>query len=317
MLLTIFSKIFKRVQRLFNKILAPLRSLMFYNSFLENSNREAKLFNPNYKKHSIVLISVFILRENILFLKEWLDHHLNIGVSNFELYIDTEKETNKFHQTFYKDLISVEQAQEIFDEILKEYKDKITILTIDDIPKNLLEKYHKKNREEPFFLQDIALYNGLIKNKNIYDYALLIDIDEFMISRLNLTLEDIIIKLEKNKKTEAIFGQRYFENRFNYIGKKTLEITSSLNKDLMVAYKPLIKIAAFNNKNNSAFPHTNDSICGTYIVNFQDMLFHHYRLNRLNESFLTMNFAANKELLATLKEPCVNNLDALKYLKRT
>lgn len=50
--------------------------------------------NKQSIKNIIAIHSVFIAKENILFLEEWIDYHLLIGFNRFYLY-DNSKVTEK------------------------------------------------------------------------------------------------------------------------------------------------------------------------------------------------------------------------------
>ena len=91
---------------------------------------------PNYEKNSLVIHSVFILQENILFLDEWIEHHIKMGVDHFVLYDNSKVEIlSEFDKTHYSEdqtpgkiskhgidftkLISKKEAVQNLEEIVK------------------------------------------------------------------------------------------------------------------------------------------------------------------------------------------------------
>ena len=100
-------------------------------------------FTNNDKLYAIH--AVFISKENILFLEEWIDYHIQLGFNRFYLY-DNSKVTkkglydknNKYlklgvvnkHNINYDEEVKLtqEQVNEIMDKIVKKYEGKVNII---------------------------------------------------------------------------------------------------------------------------------------------------------------------------------------------
>lgn len=104
-----------------------------------------------------------MLKDEHQYLKEWIDHHLSMGVDYIYLYEDI---TSKSHQ-----------------DIVKEYDN----VYLDSIG-NFINM--SKTREKQ---QD--LYNEFIKKyKNKHDYCFFIDLDEFVVFEEGYGLKDLVTK---------------------------------------------------------------------------------------------------------------------------
>ena len=205
---------------------------------------------PEFQERSIALMTVFILQENILFMEEWLDHHVKMGVDHFFLYDNSKVQkrnpapyekrvvpgkVNK-HGRSFDTLISAAEAQERLSHLLKQYHGTVTVVP-----------WERKGDDGLIGMyQNEAIQDFVHKNSHIYDYALHIDIDEFMVSRKGYTLKQIRSFMERDRITSYYFTPRYFSSRFNYIGQPVLSISKCLPYDresVDCGYKTLFKMS--------------------------------------------------------------------------
>ena len=143
-------------------------------------NEAKKNINDSTKhlpKYKLSIMAIFKNEEE--YLEEWLNHHINQGISHFYLY-SNDPNMNKY-------------------QYLNKYTDYIT----------LIEWVNKVNNG-PNTIQRQA-YEDCVKNYNEEtEYLMMLDIDEFIISVIPRTkVIDIINTNIDNKNTKAIKVQRY------------------------------------------------------------------------------------------------------------
>ena len=298
-----------------------------YKKYCKQQYKKIKKINPDFQKKSIALMTVFIMKENVLFLEEWIQHNIIMGVDHIFLYDNSNVQKpgdfdlninapivfgikNKMDVNYGK-LISDDKAKRIYKNILKKYKKNITTIPWEKKDKDGFIRYFQKD----------AYLDFITKNKYNYDYGLFIDMDEYMVSENDLTLKDIIIQMEKNEISTAYFYQRWFESRFNHLDKKVREITVSARKDIKHARKCFVKLNLFD-FNIKPGVHTVKTIFKNEFINSNDMKFHHYKMNGFgNKKFiekalfdLMKENEVYKEMFDIQIEKPIENKDALKYL---
>ncbi len=266
--------ILKKVKQLVNFLILHCKQVLFWIhiSKLEKS--------PEFQKDSIALMTVFILRENILFLEEWIEHHLKMGIDHFVLYDNskvqrTEKNEryknvnpgsiNKHNQNYSK-LITQENAEFKLNDILNKYGSIITIIP-----------WTKKDKNGKIGYFQIEAINDFIKRyKRIYDYALLTDMDEFMVSRTGFNLKDLMTEMKQQSITSIYFKSRIFSSRFNYIGRSIRKISKCLPHDREdEGFKTMFKLSAVI----SANVHCTKTLFKNKICPNDKMLMYHYCYN--------------------------------------
>lgn len=136
------------------------------------------------QKFKLCIMAIF--KDEQSYMEEWLIHHLNQGISHFYMYSNDDKMDNYPY--------------------LNKYMNYIT----------LIDWTNKKN--DGFDTIQKQAYNHCIKTyNNEYEYLMMLDIDEFIISlQPNKKVIDIIDNLD-NKNTKAIKVQRYNFGSDNHI----------------------------------------------------------------------------------------------------
>ena len=75
------------MSNIFNKIksslLFRLYNSWFYYKYLYLKKVKKQKRSNSFKPESLAIMSVFILKENILFLEEWINHQIGMGVDYF------------------------------------------------------------------------------------------------------------------------------------------------------------------------------------------------------------------------------------------
>ena len=233
--------------------------------------------SSEFRENSIALMTVFILRENILFLEEWIDHHLRMGVDHFFLYdnskVDKPDEfeyerqvqpgkVNK-HGRNYHELVTDDEAQRILLEILDSHPGRITI-----VPWN-----RKDAAGFVRYFQREALQDFVSNAHGKWDYCLFTDMDEFLVSRRALRLPDLIDRMNREKITRYYFKSRLFSSRFNYVGKPVLSISMCLPHDREDAgYKSIFRISAVLRSDI----HCTTTLLRNEMCPNDDMIMYHY-----------------------------------------
>ena len=230
----------------------------------------------SFKPESLAIMSVFILKENILFLEEWIKHHIGMGVDYFVLYDNSQTQkkdsrdpnmipgkVNK-HNFNYDNLITDDKAQLLLKRILSKYKDQIEIMTWAKRDECGIIRY--------FQLEAFKHFCDNYYKK--FDFGLFIDMDEFMISRSNKNLNDIVKEMSANKITSMYFNSKLFSSRFNHIGTPIKNINLCLKGDrINQGQKTLLKLNAVAKVDNA---HNLKSLGFHRVCDNDKMIFYHY-----------------------------------------
>ncbi len=173
-------------------------------------NKKEKFENNNKSPIKLAIQTVFILKENIPFLREWILYHFNLGFDKIYLYDNTgsigdtgsNKDKNKYNINFNK-LVNLSD-----DEINKEMQS-----ILNDYPNVVYVKWQPKNEQgKIIYGQMLSVYHYLENYGSESEYTAFIDTDEFIFSKKNHDLKDFIIKNNKDKYIlyQKKFGDRYF-----------------------------------------------------------------------------------------------------------
>lgn len=179
----------------------------------------------------IAIHTVFILKENILFLEEWIYYHILLGFNKFYLY-DNSKVTkscwwNKKWEWFKEGKVNKYKVN--FDKLID-----ITDTEINQIVQKLCEKYKCIEIIEwsPTDNKGNILYNQkqahnhcleILKKDNI-DWCANIDMDEYIVMKDFDNIEKYILSLSPKIKNIRL-DQRHFDTRFNNLDKLVTDIT--------------------------------------------------------------------------------------------
>jgi hypothetical protein len=157
-----------------NIIIIVIVLIVLYVITTSNKNRR-ELFKTS-DKNKLSIMAIFKNEE--LYLEEWLIHHIKEGIHHFYLY------SNDINMKKYK--------------FLDKYKDKITLIPWTNVK---IKKHSTTQRD--------AYTHCIINYIDEYDFLLMLDIDEFLVSLLkNKKVIDIVNKFDKNK-VKAVNLQRY------------------------------------------------------------------------------------------------------------
>ena len=247
-------------------------------------NRES--FKNNNEK-VFAIHTVFISKENILFLEEWLDYHIQLGFNKFYLY-DNSKVTKKSafdsknknlkpgkvnkYNINYDELVNLNQSQvnEIMDKIVKKYDGKVNII-----------EWSPKDKDGNVLYNQQEAHNHCLKRMKLegVKWCASIDIDEFIVIKKKgcESIYDFINKLDP-KVSNLSLEQIRFQNRFENIDKNVVDIDMASKKNGKFlnnynSYKNIFKV-----EDTTALSVHTWKGKGKQITT-KDILFNHYKLN--------------------------------------
>jgi hypothetical protein len=259
------------------------------------------LFSKN--KTTYAIHTIFILKENILFLEEWIKYHIHIGFDKFYLYdnsgskyqnihngdIIKMNKTNKYDINYDK-YIDNEQTEKKFKDILNKYKNHIIYI-----------KWQPKNENgEIEFGQPESINHYIKKYKKYNEWTAFIDMDEFIYMKNHDSIQDFIN--EKKNYNKIIMNMKNFDDRFLHVNKSIFDIDNSIkHQDIFIRW---------GNKNICK----NSDLINTKIIhdiqvnnekqynskNIDEIRFNHYNVNKkklewMKEYFKKNNFEIEKD----------------------
>ena len=236
--------------------------------------------NDNYKLN---IHTVFLLKENIPFLREWIIYHINLGFDKIYLYDNTgsigrngsNQTTNKYNFNFDSIItLTDKQIEDEMRDIIKTFKNNIVYI-----------KWQPKNdKGEIVYGYNYSVVDYIKRSKSnttITTYTAFIDIDEFIFSPMGLDLKDYIINQSIDNVNKIIIKQKKFTDRFCNNKKRVIDIEDSIiNIDTDDwGCKQIINNSALDIKNITNM-HTIGITEGTTIKAYVDTLrFNHYNVN--------------------------------------
>jgi len=210
--------------------------------------KKRKTKHPKIASHA-----VFIPKENILFLEEWIVYHMTIGVDIFFLYnnngvnkksgFDSSNKTlvpgkkNKHGIQYDKNiLLSDKEIDDELTKLQKKYGNRIQFITWQP----------KDEHGNILYNQEEAFRDCLAKIRKKYpsiEWLLTLDMDEFLVipskhlrSYLNTIPQDV---------GNIVIAEKRFESRFLHLDKQIVDIDrhQKTKLDKWVGYKNLSRIA--------------------------------------------------------------------------
>lgn len=239
--------------------------------------------------------TVFILKENILFLEEWINYHILLGFNKFYLYdnskvnkisgFDKSGGWNGFGEYIQYNKINKHNIN--YDKIVN-----MTQKDMDNYVKKLCEKYKcidiiewsPKDKDGNILYNQVEAHNHCLKRlkKDNIDWCAYIDIDEYIVIKDYDNISQYIESLSSEIKNVKL-GQIRFESRFLNLDKLVTEITLSENpKDFARDHN---NKNIFNVKDTiSTDVHEIKHQGNEYLPPLNEIWFNHYKLDKNNTS---------------------------------
>ena len=147
-------------------------------------------------KPKIAIQTVFILKENLPFLEEWIVYHKKIGVDKFYLYDNTGSKYKKNGKYLNKRLID-------YNKIIK-LNDREVEIEMNKLKKKYPEIVHIKwqpidKNNNITYGQIDAIKDYIKKYGSECDYTAYTDLDVFIYLKNGESLKDYIVKNNKDK----------------------------------------------------------------------------------------------------------------------
>lgn len=255
--------------------------------------------------NTIAIHSVFILKENILFLEEWIDYHIQLGVDYFYLYDNSKVEkvvgfdapkkwlipgkVNKYKVDYDKIVnLTDDQINGVLNKIKEKYNGIVNIIEWSPMDVDGKVCYFQEKAH--------ADCHDRLKEANV-DWCASIDLDEFIVLN-NITLKGYLKSL-KDDISSVLLAQIEFESRFDNIGKPIVEINKS-KQDSPVKLNSTKYIYRVNNALKLSVhlcTHTGKTIIAPYTI----IWFNHYKIHFTDKYYL-MQPNMNKDIVSKVNE---------------
>ena len=226
--------------------------------------------------------TVFILKENLPFLREWVIYHIHIGFDKIFLYdntgsigIDSSNKTINKYAFNFNTIINMNDdlVNNELQSILNDFKDNVFYI----------KWQPKDDKGNIIYGQTEAIKHYIENYKNSVDYTAYTDIDEFIFSVNNINLKNYIYDLSKNNITKIIIKQKKFMDRFcNKEKKNIIDITKTVDNLDTSGWAPKIII-----KNNDTNIENISNIHSILNINgkteeapLDTLRFNHYNVNK-------------------------------------
>lgn len=268
------------------KILILIILTLFLLYFMKRLEKER--FSNLKIKPIYAIQSVFILKENILFLEQWIDYHKQLGFNKFYLYDNSKvQRSGTFHMKNKKFKVGNTNKYSInYGDIVKlndtELQQKLQLI-LNKYPEVEVIEWSPKDKNGIItFSQNQAFRLALqeMKKKNI-KWCANIDMDEFIVINNGKKIYDYLNRLHKSISSIRL-RQIRFSSRFDDVDKLVININKAEldNIDKHNAYKHIyrvndtewIKVHTWNGTGRLIFPR------------IKEIGFNHYKLNNLNKS---------------------------------
>jgi len=260
------------ISRVWLMIVRPFKKLVWLGNYKKLKQSE------NFKEGSIALMTVFIMKENVRFLDEWIQHNLLCGVDHFFLYDNskvtavcdldkgagrkTEPGKVNRHGIDYSNIASDQEAAELFQSILRKYEGKVTVVP-----------WQMRGADGEIGYFQLEAFNDFVGRwKGEYDYGLFTDMDEYLMSGNGISLRDVVADMEQRKVSSIRFKPRFFSSRFNHTDKKVLEIDVCCPIRHNKYHKSLVKLSTVLKMGI----HNTRTIFTDDVYDEEEMVMHHY-----------------------------------------
>jgi hypothetical protein len=283
-------------------------------------------YSPARRKKSAIM-TVLIVKENILFLEEWISHHLAIGVDHIVLYDNSQShyddtfgkplpgvefEGNRInkHNVDYDRLVaarlSPEQMKNQFEQLKEKYSQHLTVI-----------KWANHDRDGKIcYFQARAIKDFVWRFRSQFDYGLAIDTDEFLVSDDGIRIPDLIDHMETNNIGAGHLSQRRFLYRFASMDTQVREIPYCLKEDLLIpetsACKTIFRLHLYQHFHDPLVVHYIPTVLNTVNIDPMMMRFHHYGWPSVRGKHSLKDLDAGERQF--LKDRFAEDRSAFKYL---
>ena len=221
--------------------------------------------------------TVFIAKENILFLKEWILYHKYMGIDHFFLYDNSgsygydkglsrplfERNRKNKYGISYDDIVSLPDAEiaDVLDHIRRE------------VPNVHIVPWQPTDAEGHVrFAQVQAQNDALERFGPTVDWMVFMDIDEFLVS--DRPVPAVAQKLEAAGYDGGMMYDRTMTSRFDHVDRYVTETTMTFRDPFRSAPKYLCKVS----RTWYVIVHRFVSLGRRYEFSERELFFLHYKL---------------------------------------
>jgi hypothetical protein len=232
--------------------------------------------------------TIFIKKENILFLEEWLCYHIILGFTKFYLYDNSKCQKpsdfdskNKYLNFGYCNKSNINydeiiksnkiQTDDVFEKIMDKYKDFIVLVEWSPLNKDGFITYGQEEGHADCLKR--------LKFDKI-NWCANIDMDEYIVINKYKTIQEYVEKLD-NKISNIKLSQKRFESRFNNIGGLSIDINKCEQEELDVNHSN--KNIYMVNKTSKMHVHSWIGYGLQKHAKLNDIWFNHYKLNNIQK----------------------------------
>lgn len=200
------------------------------------------------KKYAIH--TVFIAKENILFLEQWIDYHMLLGFNLFYLYDNSKVEITGGEHNLENQFIAnkVNKYKINYDEIVKLTDKEITI-KLNEIQKKYLNKvfiieWSPRNENNKIIMDQRRAHKNcfeLLKQQNV-DWCAVIDMDEYIIINNKENIKLYLDDLENEDFSCIKMKCHNMLTRFSNLNEPCINICKGIKEPRNEAHKNIIKI---------------------------------------------------------------------------
>lgn len=253
---------------------------------------------------TIAIHTVFLARENILFINEWIDYHIKIGFDKFYLYdnsksvecLGEQADLNKYNYDYRRltEHLSNEDIDRILMEVSSGYNGRVTIIEWSPTGEDNKVVYGQKSSILHYF-QNCS---------NSSDWTAFIDMDEFIYCSGNL--KTILADYHSLGAGSVTILQKKFDDRFNNIGIPVTDIVRCIdNLDThQWAQKIILRNVDFDYEFDGDWSiHFLPIKRGKYfLARLESLRFNHYNVNLIQLKWMKKHF--NSEIDFSLNAEC-------------
>ena len=230
--------------------------------------------------HSLSVHTVFLARENIAYLKEWIVYHALLGVQHFYLYDNTgsigrdgsNSTTNKYGIDFF------EPTKHMTDADIADQVDKIIADTSVDV--TLIKWQPRDAHGRIYYGYNESVYHCIGTYGHQAEWMAFIDADEFLFSPTDIDLAEELNNLRRAGCNRLIILQKKFLDRFLSAGKYVTDIYDCIDGIDTSAWAPknIVHVDSLNLRALESM-HNMPVRGGTSTAETSAIRFNHYNVN--------------------------------------
>ncbi len=165
-------------------------------------------------RRSLGIHTVFLARENIAYLKEWIIYHALLGVQHFYLYDNTgsigrdgsNSTTNKYGINFFEPTKDFTDA-DIADQVEK-------IIADVSVDATLIKWQPRDRHGRIYYGYNESVFHCIETSGQQTEWMAFIDVDEFLFSPSGIDIRDELSNLRRSECNRLIILQKKFLDRF-------------------------------------------------------------------------------------------------------